>query len=39
MQVPLSDELLDAIYDPALRRGERRPALTTLRDLLSSSGQ
>lgn len=37
MRGGLSDGLLDAIYDPALRRGEWRPALTTLRDALRST--
>ncbi|HEX3432089.1 MAG TPA: helix-turn-helix transcriptional regulator [Rhizomicrobium sp.] len=37
MQGALSDNLLDAIYNPAMRAGEWRPALRSLRDLLSSA--
>lgn len=37
MQDNLSDEFLDAVYDPALRSGEWRPALCRLRDLLGSA--
>ena len=33
----LGEDLLDAIYDPALRSGEWRPALARLRDLLGSA--
>ncbi len=37
MQGTLGEDLLDAIYDPALRSGEWRPALTNLRDFLGSA--
>jgi|SRR5579862_1600024 len=37
MQGQLNEDLLDAIYEPALRTGEWRPALRSLRDLLSSA--